>query len=387
MGSMTRVLFGLILAVSVLLHDSLAQDVDPTAFLQAAEALVEQEEVVGIEVLIEHRGHVLAHQAFGWKDREEGVPLQRGTIYNIRSMTKPMGGTLVAMLVEEGLLAFNDPVATYLPSFDNERSRTITIAQLLMHRGGYEQGRPGRSWTQYQRLRDIADYWGEAGPSLPLDGAWSYADAHADILGAVLEKITSRTAHHLLDTKLFAPLELGNTFTYLRPNEDRQKRIAPLYAGQKGAWTKRWVPADGAFYGFTMFSQSAYSTATDYARFMRLWMQCGNINGNQVLSCAAVKRAFAPREPIPLPPSLFPVMQGYTGTYGHMWGTAFDPEEPDADMPWVFMHTGSDGTAAYAFPGLDLIVIAMTQSRGTAALPILEQALRKTLVDSLVASQ
>lgn len=378
----------LILAVSLCValspHPSTAQaQPDTAAWLQVVEELVERGEVVGIEVLLEHQGRVWVHEALGWNDQVFGTPLEVGTIYNIRSMTKPMASMVVQRLVDRGIVSLDDPVAQYLPSFANDRSRTLTLGQLLTHRGGYEQGQPGKPWTQYQSLRDMADYWGETGPTAPRDGRWSYADAHADILGAVLEKVTQQSAQQLLEAEVFEPLDLTNTFVDMRPRHPQYHKIAATYRGQPGDWVRRWEPEDGAFHQFAMFAQSVFSSATDYARFMRVWMQCGILEEQVVLSCESVKGAFYPRNPVPLPPAFFPIVEGRVATYGQMWGAAFLPEDLEAELPFVFMHQGTDGTAAYAFPTLDLIAIVLTQSRGMTALPILEQALLTHIVEPL----
>ena len=73
------------------------------------------------------------HEAFGWRDREAEIPMENGSVFCVRSMTKPLIGTSILMLVEEGLLQFDDKISQYLPSFGVEGTRDITIEQLLTH--------------------------------------------------------------------------------------------------------------------------------------------------------------------------------------------------------------------------------------------------------------
>lgn len=356
---------------------------DTDAWLGVVEGLVETGDVVGIEVLLEQDGVVWVHEAFGWNNRAAGKPLEVGTIYNIRSMTKPMAGMVTHRLVERGVVTYEDRVAYYLPLFDQERTRALTLEHLLTHRGGYEQGQPGKPWMQYGSLRAMADYWGEQGPTLPLDGRWSYADAHADILGAALEVVTQQSAQQLLEAEVFAPLELRYTFVDMPPRDARHSKIAMTYRGQPSDWRQRWSPEEDAFYPFGMFAQSVFSTARDYARFMRMWMQCGKLDGKVILSCASVKRAFQQRDPVAVPPDYFPIATGRIVAYSHMWAAIYNADDSEADLPFVFMHQGSDGTAAYAFPDLGLIAIVLTQSRGMTALPTIEQALLTHIVEPL----
>lgn len=100
---------------------------------------VKEGRIVGAEVMLVKNRRIVLHEATGWSDRERQIPLERNSIYRIRSMTKPIVGTAVLVLIEEGRLNLDDPVARYLPSFDNERSGEITIRQLLTHRGGFIQ--------------------------------------------------------------------------------------------------------------------------------------------------------------------------------------------------------------------------------------------------------
>jgi CubicO group peptidase (beta-lactamase class C family) len=101
---------------------------------------VEEGDVVGAEFLLMKDRRIVLHQAVGWRDKEKGLPLERNSIYRIRSMTKPFTATAVFILMEEGRLSLEDRVARYPPSWQNDSSRDITIRQLLSHTGGFVQG-------------------------------------------------------------------------------------------------------------------------------------------------------------------------------------------------------------------------------------------------------
>ena len=100
------------------------------------EGYVKDGTIVGGELLVIKNRRTILHEAYGERDREEKLPMERGTIFNIRSMTKPLTGVAVQMLVDEGKLRLDDPVGRYLPGFDNDKSKAITIQQLLEHRSG-----------------------------------------------------------------------------------------------------------------------------------------------------------------------------------------------------------------------------------------------------------
>ncbi len=91
------------------------------ALVTKMRAWVNAGEMVGGELLIVKNRHVVLHEAVGFRDKEDGIHWQRGTICRLRSMTKPFVGTAVHMLIEQGSLRLEDKVAKYLPSFDNPR--------------------------------------------------------------------------------------------------------------------------------------------------------------------------------------------------------------------------------------------------------------------------
>lgn len=339
--------------------------------------LIEQDEMVGIEVLIMQEDEVLLHEGFGLLDKEKSIPMGTGSLFNIRSMTKPMGGTIAQIMLDRGLIELDDKVSEYLPSFDNPKSKNITIEALLTHRSGFEQGQPGKSWTRYNNVREMADYWGTQGPTTSTDH-WSYADANADIFAAITEEVLQKNASTTLQKELIIPLGLKETITLSNSFDPVYKEIAPTYRGQKGDWQKRWSPESGTtFYDFTMFAQSVFSSSIDYANFMKLWMNKGLHDGKQIFSTEAFTRTFSNREKILVPPGLFPLVEGMNLHYGHMWAYAFKDSQSSTSIPYVFFHQGSDGTGAYAFPEEKIIAVFMTQSRGTQALPLIENDLRK----------
>ncbi|MEO1049318.1 MAG: serine hydrolase domain-containing protein [Bacteroidota bacterium] len=339
--------------------------------------LWQQDEFVGLEMYIEQGGNALYHHAIGWRDKERNEEAVPGGIYNIRSMTKPMAGALVQMYIDRGEINLEDKASQYLEVFNNPKTQHITIEDLLLHRAGYEQGQPGRPWMQYDNLQEMAKYWGKQGPSLPNDQRWSYADAHADIIGAILERHTSKKAGELLEAELLDKLNLKSTYAAKTTNAKLIQSTMPAYRGGRGNWACRWRAEDGPFYDFTMYAQSAFGTAKDYARFMRIYLNKGTMDGKRIISEEGVRRTFANRQPLEVPKSMFPLSEGKSVYYGHFWGFTAGEEDSPNDLPYLFMHQGSDGTSAYAFPDNDLIIIVLTQSRGMTVLPTIEKALKE----------
>ena len=339
--------------------------------------------IVGAELLVVKNRRVVLHETVGWQDRESEAPMERNTLFNIRSMTKPALGTLTQRLIEEGKLALDDPVAKHLPSFDNHKSRDITIEQLLTHRSGLPLTLLTR-WPAYDSLLEIADEAGEHGPELTPGSQFQYSDTGSDTLGAVVEAVSGMSLQTLYQEWVLDPVGMDDTVTLIDAEDPRTARICSGYIGARNNWSRYWSPADEPLYPFTMGSQSLYSTPLDYARFLALWMDGGVAGEQRLLSEETVARAMTPVSAMKQLgadadyPTEFP---GLDVWYGQMWMLYLDPEAPEGTAPVAFGHGGSDGTAAWVFPERDLMILYFTQSRGGATVIRLEETIDRLLIN------
>ena len=345
---------------------SAAQQLD-----QLVASSVARDEMVGAEVFILHRGVVLLHRAYGWKDRESRKPMELDSFFALRSMTKPLTGMAAQLLIDEGKLELDASVATYLPSFDNEASRSITVRHLLTHRSGLPVGfsaAMGKPLAEYSGLRELADQSGATGPAFLPGSRFLYSDAGSDALGAIVAEVAGHPLAEFIQERVLEPLGMTQTFPEHRVGEPKfRDRTATRYAGMTGSWTRYWAPFDPPLQPFLKGSGGLLSTPRDYARFLELWMQSGK--HPRLLSVDAIERALSPS-------SKDANTTGFADTvadYGQMWMLIRDPQ--NSDERTGFGHSGSDGTLAYAFPKQELIVCLFTQSRGTVALRTFEQAI------------
>ena len=97
---------------------------------------VERDELKGAVLMVARRGVIVLHEAVGWRHEAYQLPMEKDTLFRMASNTKPVIGTAILILQEEGRLSLDDRAALYLESFDNPRSRAITIRQLLSHSSG-----------------------------------------------------------------------------------------------------------------------------------------------------------------------------------------------------------------------------------------------------------
>ncbi|MGH1342159.1 MAG: serine hydrolase domain-containing protein [Nannocystales bacterium] len=340
------------------------------------QALVDDEDIVGGELMVVKNRRTVFQAAYGWKDREAGQALETDAVYCVRSMTKPLIGTAIQMLVDDGRLRVDTPVHEILPSFDTPDTRGITVEHLLSHTGGFPISTIAQPLDAYPDLAAVAAE-AAATPLLFEPGTrFEYSDASADTLGAIVETLTGASAEAFIQERILDPLGMQDSFTLLTPDAPFRARIPSAYSGGPGAWERHWQPSASIMFPIFLPSQSLYSTTTDYARFVTLWMDRGRVGNEQLLSREAVARGLVPRERITGMRSGF---QGLDLYYGQQWVLYADPD-PERPQHRVFGHSGSDGTHAWVWPEEDLIVLFFTQSRGTMAGIALEPALQKLLV-------
>ncbi|MCB9891498.1 MAG: beta-lactamase family protein [Planctomycetes bacterium] len=338
--------------------------------------------IVGAEFLVIQHGETLRHDVVGWRDREDELPMQADTIFNLRSMTKTLTGAAAQILIDEGKLALDDPVAKYLPGFDTDASRVITIEQLLTHRSGIPLTIL-KGTTDYPNLIDMANAAGAKGPQFEPGSKFWYSDSGTDVLGAVVSVVTGEPLDAFVKDRLLDPLGMHDCF-YVAPKEDdpRKERQASLYVGRPNNWFRFWKPGGDAFHPFAWGSQTLYGTPRDYARFLSMWMHQGKAGEKRILSEDAVRRTTTPVSRMTAlgsdtrMPTAFPGFEVFYGQMAVLYAPASD-DVPDTAPIWS--HSGSDGTIAWAFPERDLIVLYFTQSRGQLTAIRMERDLARIL--------
>jgi CubicO group peptidase (beta-lactamase class C family) len=300
--------------------------------------------------------------------------MERGTLFNIRSMAKPIVGSIAMRLIDRDVISPGDRVALYLPSFRQGMSNLITIEHLLTHRSGLPDGNPAGRPDDYPTLRSIADYWGAYGPTefSPGEG-FLYSDPGADVLGAVLEAATGLPLHELAVREVFEPLGMNSTTALLDETFIRSHSFSSLYQKDgQGRWQRIWSPARGSIAPFTIGSGTTwYSTPADYARLLSAWLDQGQAGGEQWLSKESVRRALTPRSVIPYA-SRVPECRVM---YGQMWQIYVRTNGAARGEPEAFGHSGSDGTYSWVWPEQGLVALYFTQSRGQRTRLLLEPLL------------
>lgn len=338
--------------------------------------------IVGAELVVIKNRNIVLHEVFGWKDRENKIPLEKNSVFNIRSMTKPITGTAVQILIDEGRLRLDTRASEYILGFDNDGSRSITIEQLLSHMSGLPLSIIA-SADEYETLFSLANATGVVGPVFEPGSKFWYSDAGTEVLGAIVEAETGQSLDVFVTERILDPLKMRDAF-YYHPatiNDSRRDRIPVLYVGGVGEWVRVWSP-DEPLYPFAFGSQGVYCTPVDYARFLAMWMDGGEVGWRRLLSPAAVSRTLTPVTKMstlgsdaPYPTGFYE-LEAYYGQMAILFSNAAE-DEPEVA---VIGHSGSDGTYAWAWPEHDLMVLYFTQSRGSTSGIKLESMIDELLI-------
>jgi len=308
--------------------------------------------LAGAELLVIKDGQIVWHTALGKSDLENGRPLERHSIYRIRSMTKPFVAMAALQLVEAGQLSLDDRVAKHLRSFDNARSGAITVRDLLGHASGFEQTDFPSGYWEAEDLREAIKLVGAAGPPNPVGDAFRYSDWNTATLGAIVAELTGEPVEEVIRSKILVPLGLVDTHMQFAPDSTWANRMNSTHVwDDDGGLRRYWDSSQDQSSPWFRASGGMYSTVFDYARWLEVWMNGGRIGETVLLSPATVTTV------------LTPVLSPQYGLHMRVMPRPGD----DTSAPPPFGHSGSDGTWAMAFPSQNAVVLVFTQSRGTPA--------------------
>jgi CubicO group peptidase (beta-lactamase class C family) len=232
-------------------------------------------------------------------------------------MTKPLVGVVAQMLIEEGKLTLEDPIAKHLPAFDNDKSRGITLQQVLSHTSGLPLSSLLKvNYRTLKGVRDVADLTGKNGPQFPPGSRFNYSDDGTDTVGAVVAEVSGQPLDEFIQRRLLDPLGMTDTSPLVKPDDPRLERFASAYSGAAGQWTKISEPSKAALFPYFLASQSLYSTPRDYAKFLALFLDEGKANGKSLLNAAALRRILTPA---PKAERFLPTgFEGYRLHYGQL---------------------------------------------------------------------
>ena len=279
-------------------------------------AYVDAGTLAGAATLFWRKGEVVQTTCVGWRDIENKLPIERGTLFRIASMSKPITSAAALQLFEEGKFALDDPIARWAPEFSqmrvlgspdgpldqtNPAQRQITFEDLLTHRSGLTYGdfHAGPIAKAYADVlggaidSEVApDDWITGLAALPLidqpGAAFHYSHA-TDLLGLLIARIDDAPLGDVLERRLFGPLGMNDTgFTV--PVEKRSRRAGLYGFDEVGRLVRRLTPPGGAALSerpedmaYVSGGQGLWSTLDDYLAFARLFVGQGSVDGVRLL--------------------------------------------------------------------------------------------------------
>jgi len=277
----------------------------------------ERSAIPGAVALIMRGGKLVYFEAFGYADRASLRPMQRGSVFRIASMTKPVTVVAALMLMERGQLLLTDPVTRFLPELQQlkvgveqtdaagKRSlmlepvrRAMTVQDLMRHTAGFTYGQFGDSLVQraYRAAHMIDDQQTNADmitklSELPLSyqpGTTFEYGMSTDVLGRIVEVVSGMELDRFFAANIITPLRLTHTGFGIaendldllaEPQRDSTHSPAPAVVPYDPARPAKWFSGGGGL----------LSTAADYARFCQMLLNGGELDGVRLLARKSVQ--------------------------------------------------------------------------------------------------
>jgi CubicO group peptidase (beta-lactamase class C family) len=275
---------------------------------------VAQGKIPGAILLIQQHGKPVYHEFFGVQDVVSKQPMTDQTIFRLFSMTKAITSVAAMMLIDEGKLALEDPIAKYIPSFANVKvgveknnedgtktldlvppNRPPTILDLMRHTSGITYGFYGDSLVRkayaavnlYAGDFDLAEF-AERIAKLPLHdqpgSLWQYGHS-TDVLARIMEIVSGKTLLGVEREKLLDPLGMKDTGFFVTDPAKQKLLAQPMpndsdfRVGRENRpdVPKKWESASGGM----------VSTMSDFARFAQMLLDSGKFEGKTYLSAKA----------------------------------------------------------------------------------------------------
>ena len=234
-------------------------------------------------VLLVGRGDEIAYfRAYGNRALKPQIePMTTDTVFDLASMTKPIAtATSVMILVERGKLDLHAPVARYIPEFGQNGKDSITVEQLLLHRGGLIADNPMKDYENGpdEAMRKI---WALK-PKHPPGMKFEYTDVGPIVLGELVKRVSGKRLDEFARDEVFVPLGMNET-SFAPLDEARLKRCAPAEK-RDGRFMLGEVHDPRAYaLGSVAGHAGLFGTAQDASKWCRMMIRGGELDGRRIL--------------------------------------------------------------------------------------------------------
>ena len=341
--------------------------------------LIDKKKIAGGVVIVVRDGKVCFFNAYGQRHREANLPMEKNTIFRIYSMSKAITTAAAMQLYEKGKLKPEDPISKFIPEvkaakvYDGKQlvaaNREVTIADLMRHTSGYTYGKGGAGpiGKAYRNAPPLAstnlEEMAKRLKGIPLayqpGDKWIYSMS-IDILGLVIERASGQKLDAYLLEHIFQPLDMKDTF--FQVPQAKVNRFAANY-GARGKLidlpsTSKYVKKVTFFSG----GGGLCSTARDYAHFLTMLQNNGELFGKRILKTSTVKLMGTNQ----LSQKAFPIGFGSQKRDGVGFGygfavtvskSKFDKHRPIGELGWG----GAASTHYWMSPKHKLFVVTLEQ--------------------------
>ena len=417
---LSSVLFLLVFGISSLVSAATMPTAEPEEVGLSSERLERIHELMqqnidagnfaGAVTVVARHGRVAYFEAHGMMDLEAQKPMAKDAIFSIMSMTKPIVGVSILMMLEEGKVRLNDPVSKFIPQLEDlnvavalpdppaspfapapkapseprfytmPADRDITVRDLMTHTSGMVSGPISNSQNRkviYKEGETVADYIARLG-AVPLEfqpgTRWAYsAQAGIDTLVRIVEIVSGQTFDDFLRDRLFEPLGMKDTYFY--PPEELKPRYATLYRRTPKGLQKQDYPA---FMNGTYLSGGGglFSTAEDYLRFGQMLANGGEFEGKRILGRRTVEMMASMHIPDTLPGRNPGEGYGLTVRVINNAGAA-GTLLSNGSFGW----SGAFGTHFWVDPQEKIVAVLMTQGGSIQLTADFETAVMQAIID------
>jgi CubicO group peptidase (beta-lactamase class C family) len=310
--------------------------------------------VPGVAVAVVANDQVVFAEGFGVRNIDTGAPVDADTVFQLASVSKPLGSTVIAGLVGEGAVGWDTKMADIDPEFalnDPWVTANVTIADLYSHRSGLPdhagdtlEDLGGSREEVIHRLRYLE-------PDYPFRAGYAYTNFGLTAAAVAAAQHAGTTFEGLADSLLFGPLGMTSS-SYRHSDFVSRENRADLHVQQDGAWVQAFERQPDA----QSPAGGASSSARDMAQWLRLQLGHGMVDGTPVIGPEALGMTHVPHA-ISNPAE--PPFDRSPGFYGLGWNVGYD-----ASGTVTLGHSGAfalgASTAVYLRPGDGLGIVVLT---------------------------
>lgn len=271
---------------------------------------VKNNELPGAVVLIARNGKIVMFESYGFRDKEAKVAMTNDSIFRIASMTKPIVTVAAMMLMEDGKLTLADRVSRFIPAFADTKVavtrtksdgtvemtmepqfRPMTVQDLMRHTSGLTYGAVGADLVKQsyvdmkvadrnQTNAEMADKLAKLALLYQPGTTWEYSMS-TDLLGRVVEVASGMPLDKFIEERITKPLKMGDT-AFEAPADKKARGARPMKEGPKNELPA--VPEITEKFNWRSGGGGMVSTAADYARFLQMFANGGQLDGVRIIS-------------------------------------------------------------------------------------------------------